>query len=268
MTEFAHVIAAVEAREHNLEAAEGRLWAIGTAIIKDCFPATTQVVAGKPGVRNGSKDRIEQCAQTLKKRGHGEYDASTLRDYAAVVRAFPPNRRHKELSFTHHRFAKSPDILDWIIKQEGKKVKVTEIARLIKRWRALSTTKHVEKLTKAKAKKAKAATPEQKQEAQAEIDAIGDMPTPRAKLAPPSKQEQAELAVVADILDVDGDAIDILKTLRANLARLNKLPEIAADYADSLISKHEEIGEVAQQIVSRVRGTRFKVIDGGKEKSA
>lgn len=260
MTKFPHLLAAVEAQAKHLRDAEGRdLWAIGAAAIKDCSPS-----AGRP-----ASGMVEAAAKELAKHGYREYSATTLRQMAATVAAFPANRRYSDLSFSTHAEAKNPDILDWIVSSKGTEdLSKRDVRALVSRWQAMQAVKHREKITAAKSKKKAATTLEEKRAATKELKALGStMPTPKSHLVPPDQESQSELAAMSDILSIDADAVSATKTLRANLSALRDIGEISPDFTGSLIEHHEEIVEVAKQIVALVKHAkrgRFSTIEGGK----
>jgi len=238
MTKYPHVIAAVEARAKHERDANGKdLWAIGAAVIKDCWPN------GRPdGAAPAENKLLVGCASELAKLGH-DYSITTLDKMAATTHHYPVHRRHPDLSFFVHTEAHTPDLLDWIIKQVGKKNLSGRTARdWVNRWHAMEFTKR-------------------KQSGQTK------MPTPKTSLAPPDEKSQHELAVMADVLDIDNDAVWMTKTLRTNLAKLEKLGVDNPDLTDSLVAHHLQVAEVATKVadlLSKTKRNRFTTIHGGK----
>lgn len=266
-TKFPHVLAAVEARAaHERDATGKDLWAIGAAVIRDCGGAASFTDrADQSGKPNGVNKLLDACAKELLKHGY-EYDPGTLHGMARTTVNFPASRRYPDVNFFCHSEAKNPDLLDWVIKQVGKEDISGRIVReWVGRWYTLQANKHKQKITDAKTKKSQATTLEGKRAAAEEIKRLGNaMPTPKSNLAAPDAESRNELSAMSGILDIDSDAVSMVKTLRANLAKLHKLNGIDSDLSDALVEHHEQVAEVATQIVRLMSKSRLTSIKGGK----
>jgi len=265
---FPNMVAAADARAKHLKDAEGRdLWLLGAATLKDCGD---EILTEEKTISSSKRaiKALESAAKELAKHGH-EYSHITLRQMAETVLAFPASRRHEGVTFFTHTEARNPDLLDWMVKQVGKEKLSGRVAReLVTRWYNLQANQRREKIEAAKDKKRAATTLEDKRAATKEIKELGStMPTPKAFLAPPDEDNQHALAVMADVLSIDADAMSVTRTLRTNLSALRKMGEIDPDFVGSLIEHHEQIVEVAKQIVSVLKDAkrnRFTTIEGGK----
>jgi hypothetical protein len=260
-SKFLHVLAAVEARETHLRQTDGKdLWAIGAALIKDMKDLTG---ADKFGA---IEKAMKECSKLLLTKGF-DYSTITLRNIWETAIAFPVARRHAEVSFFAHTEAGNPDILDWIVKQVGDGVSGRDVRDWVKRWHSLHAIKRQGKKAAAVKKKATARTDKEREAAQREIDENTDAPTPK-ELPVPDRESQHQLHVLAEVLDIDGDARSITKTLRANLARLHKLDEINAEFVEALVEHHDAVIEAAKQIVNFVSNAKrngLVIIEGGKK---
>jgi hypothetical protein len=270
MTKFPNLVAAVEAHAKHLNDVEGKdQWAIGAAVIKDCGGAGN--FGARKDVDGGNKSTaklLEAAASELAKRGF-EYTGSGLYQMANTVLAFPASRRHPDVNFFCHAEAKNPDLLDWIVKKVGKeKLSGRLVREMVARWHQLQANKHREKVEDARAQKKAATTLEDKRAAAKRLKELGGtMPTPKTHLPAPDDESQTELAAMADILSIDADAVSVTKMLRANLAELRDIGDINPDFTGALIEHHENVVEVAKQIVSLLKDAkrgRFTSIEGGK----
>jgi len=91
------------------------------------------------------------------------------------------------------------------------------------------------------------------------------MPTPRADFVPPSKKDQSRLANMADLLDIDGQAMVMTKSLRKNFAALKAMEgSIDPGFIGALVENHRLVAEVATQIadlLSKSKKGRFTVVN-------
>jgi hypothetical protein len=262
MTTKADVLAAIEAREQHKDNLEGRdLWAIGKMLIGYCGEFEF-------GKNQGVSLKLQSIAKDAKAHGWSEYNVRYLeiiRETASVFKG----RIHPELTFTHHREAGSPDFLDWVVEQCGVDLSYREIKKMRKRWQLLEKKQRKQKLEEAKDAERHAVTPQARERAKERAKELVDMPEPSpTKLPRPDGEAIVGLRQMAGVLDIENDALTMVKTLRSNLTAIDRmLDEINVDYIDSLVEKHEAVAMVATQIVDRLgksRLKRFGVIRGGK----
>lgn len=83
-------------------------------------------------------DAIRAAAAFLEENGVDEFGPSHLQRMRMTANVFPPERRHKHLSYMHHVVGGKPDILDGIVKgwPKGKKLTVQYVQQLRQRAEA------------------------------------------------------------------------------------------------------------------------------------
>jgi hypothetical protein len=104
---FPKTLAALRALEKSHS---DRLWDLGDALIEECGPA------GAHGVNNGSLDRLKEAARFLRKEGFN-YTHRYLEVVRSTASAFSDRTRVRSLSFSVHRAAGEPSILEAVQRQ-------------------------------------------------------------------------------------------------------------------------------------------------------
>ena len=173
------------------------------------------------------------------------------------------------LAFHTHRFAASPDFLDWMVEECGTGITQRDVQKMRKRWQLLEKKQRKQKLEQAKQEERHALTPQAKERARERVKELADMPEPSpTKLPRPDGENIVGLRQMAGVLDIENDALTMVKTLRSNLSAIDRmLDDINVDYIDLLVEKHEAVAQAATIIVDRLgksRLKRFGVIRGGK----
>jgi hypothetical protein len=138
---YKHVLEIVRRRDRSL-------WTLGAALIVACGPP------GESHVKDGSHDRLAECAAFLHAEGFGDYNATYLRQIRSVAYAFDGGARASpSISWAAHREAGKPEIMQEIVRQASPDARITvEHIRLHK-------VDAVKALLAANAKLAKAEVP-------------------------------------------------------------------------------------------------------------
>lgn len=135
---FPHTLHAVEARERHLGVAgSSALWHLGEALKKDIRPKPKNTRSTEIDIISNKNNTVllTAAAAELEEHGYREYSPNYLARILTTTEAFPPNRRHMELSFSIHVQAHNPEILDWIVKSSGRtKTKVDDKDRITERF--------------------------------------------------------------------------------------------------------------------------------------
>ena len=262
MTTKADVLAAIEAREQHRDNLDGRdLWAIGKALIGYCGEYMH-------GEKDNSHIKLQAIAKDAKAHGWHDYKVRELARIREVASVFK-GRIHPDLAFHTHRFAGSPDFLDWVVEECGTDIGQRDVQKMRKRWQLLEKKQRKQQLEQAREEERHAPTPQARERAKERAKELIDMPDPAGSRLPrPEGETILGLRQMAGVLDIENDALTMVKTLRTNLSAIDRmLDEINVDYIDSLVEKHEAVAMVATQIVDRLgksRLKRFGVIRGGK----
>jgi hypothetical protein len=123
---FPKTIAAVRRYKSAHSDADRLQWVIGDALIAEVGPP------GKPGVRNGSKDKLANVAIELRKAGF-EYSVEHLRDLRATAARFTAGDRSPSVEWTMHAVAGSPETLNKAM-AEAKRLGRTLTVDFVKRF--------------------------------------------------------------------------------------------------------------------------------------
>jgi hypothetical protein len=99
----------------DLERLEGRgQWKIGDALLKECGPP------GESSKTDGSRAKLDAVVQELFEHGL-EYDIRYIASLREVAFNFPKASRDPTVSWSVHRHAQTPEILQAIVQGAGKK---------------------------------------------------------------------------------------------------------------------------------------------------
>jgi hypothetical protein len=93
----------IEGRKLNREQ-----WDFGDALLEECGAPS------EAAKHDGSRHRIVEAVAALEADGQ-EYDERYLAMLREIAWKFPPNRRHLKVSWSAHRHAQTPDLLDAIV---------------------------------------------------------------------------------------------------------------------------------------------------------
>lgn len=272
MPRYERVLAAVEAREAQLKAADGSsLWKIADALLSDIPIKKGSDVARD--AHDGSRVKLVEVAAKIKER-HPDasgYDVSTLADLRFTSHTFKKRDRKDGVSLWIHREAGSPEFLDYLFKEygSGKRgglgVDVLQIRALVKKQKELLADKRRKATEDAERRLKSAKTDKEKEQAKKDIDDNIEPPK-GSPVQVPDKHERHELHLLADLLRIETDVTKANKLLRENLTEMRSM-EINPDFIESLADEYEKLGEVVQQSIdflTKTQKTRFKVHEGGR----
>ena len=220
-------------------------WRIGDALLEE-------IPMGKEGHRTDAYAELEECAKELLGEGH-DIAPDTLRSYRLVSSQFPPGRRRADVSWTSHRNAGSPEMLDAIIKVAGKKT----LSR-----QAISDTKEIVQQHHAREWR------EEQRRAGVEVK-----PLPKGfgkrSVTPIPQKALGGLRLLGEVMRITGElekARDIItgatEFVRENLTRLDaEDTEGFTKYAFDIVKKGHRLADVAQRLADR-RRKHLSVVGG------
>ena len=93
-------------------------WELGDAILLECGPPSSN------GINDGSLQKLKEAQDILFKEEHFEIALNTLLRYREIAYKFPKDKR-RNVCWSHHCDAGSPEVLDTIITAVGGEENVT-----------------------------------------------------------------------------------------------------------------------------------------------
>jgi hypothetical protein len=219
-----------------IEAADKCQWKIGDALL-------AEIPWGGSGKKNNEIDKLQRCAQELKKHGHN-YATATLSKYRATAHNFSSRgARVPGVSYSVHEEAGSPEMLDAIMKvTKGKPASGDR-----KSPRSVRTVKKLIHTTIARRNREESGEPRK-------VYPKGD----KAAVAL-SDRELGGLRLLAEVsrhvsrlTDSSSNIEDAIEFVKENLAKLDgEDTEMFTDLAFEIAKKGHKLGEAAQRLADR-----------------
>jgi hypothetical protein len=251
-----NVLAAAAVIRQHEQAAEGGLWRLGAALIKDCGgddAAACRDTGMRSKANNGSKALLSIAAAELKAEGY-DYSEGTLRQIRDTALAFPKKEDRVEgLGFWTHKEAVNPEVLRWVLKHvkvPKSRIGYFEVRAAVVEWRKRLEAKTKVKHEQAQFKKRAAKTEAEREAAEEEIEATRSPPKGRDMPAP-EKQDSPVLLLGLTVGRLAREAKSLAKQAQDRItgADVVELDQRALDYmADETLSAMNEWQKVADMV--------------------
>jgi hypothetical protein len=247
-----NVLAAAAVIRQHEQAAEGGLWRLGAALIKDCGGDDASIPAS-PHRKNGSKAMLAVAAEELKAEGY-DYSEGTLRQIRDTTLNFPKKEdRVDGLGFWTHKEAVNPEILRWVLKHvkvPKSRIGYFEVRAAVAEWRKRLEEKTKTKHEQAQFKKRAARTEAEIEAAEQEIEATRSPPKGRDMPAP-EKEDSPVLLLGLTVGRLAREAKSLAKQAQERIAGADvaELDQRALDYmADEALSAMNEWQKVTDAV--------------------